>query len=78
MNETIPPTPDTATGHTNAVTDKKGYAQHWLFSPRHIDNLIADGLPHCKIGSRRVRIVIEEADRWMLQKYGTQRFTTKN
>ena len=68
-----PFTPDTATGNTTAVTDKKGYGQRWLFSPRHVDNLIAAGLPHLKIGSRRVRIVIEEADRWMLEKYGTQR-----
>jgi hypothetical protein len=65
--------PDTATGSTKAVTDKKGYGQRWLFSPRHVDNLIAGGLPHLKIGSRRVRIVIEEADKWMLEKYGTQR-----
>jgi hypothetical protein len=68
-----PFTPDTAPGNTTAVTDKRGYGQRWLFSTRKVDNLIADGLPHLKIGSRRVRIVVEEADKWMQEKYGTQR-----
>ncbi len=68
-------TPDTATGNKTAaeITDKKGYAQRWIFSVRKVDGLLAEGLPHLKIGARRVRIVIEEADRWMLEKYGTQR-----
>jgi hypothetical protein len=59
-------------GTTN-ITDKRGYAQRWQFSPRHVDNLIARGLPHLKIGKRRVRILIDEADSWMRQTYGTQR-----
>jgi hypothetical protein len=45
-----------AAGITN-ITDKRGYGARWRFSPRHVDNLIAAGLPHLKIGSRRVRIV---------------------
>jgi hypothetical protein len=59
-------------GTTN-ITDKRGYAKRWQFSPRHVDNLIARGLPHLKIGKRRVRILIDEADSWMRQSYGTQR-----
>jgi len=55
------------------ATDKKGFGARWLFSPRHVDNLILQGLPHCKIGARRVRIVIPEADKWMIEKFGTQR-----
>jgi hypothetical protein len=55
------------------ITDKRGYAQRWQFSPRHVDNLIARGLPHLKIGKRRVRILIDEADSWMRQSFGTQR-----
>ncbi len=58
---------------TTNITDKRGYAQRWQFSPRHVDNLIARGLPHLKIGKRRVRILIDEADSWMRQTYGTQR-----
>jgi hypothetical protein len=67
--------PDAATGHKLApeITDKRGYGQHWQFSTRHVDNLIAQGLPHLKIGERRVRIIIEEADAWMRARYGTQR-----
>jgi hypothetical protein len=55
------------------ITDKKGFGEHWKFSARHIDNLIALGLPHLKIGKRRVRIVVEEADQWMREKFSTQR-----
>jgi len=47
--------------------------RRWGFSVRHIDNLIAWGLPHLKIGKRRVRILIPEADGWMHQKFGQQR-----
>jgi hypothetical protein len=66
---------ETATGQKVAddIVDKRGYAQRWRFSPRHIDNLIAQGLPHLKIGSRRVRIHVPEADAWMHEKFGTQR-----
>ena len=73
MKNTQSCTPDTATGNPKAVTDKKGYGQRWLFSARHVDNLIAAGLPHLKVGKRRVRIVIAHADTWMIEKYGTQR-----
>jgi hypothetical protein len=59
-----------ATVDTGQITDKRGYALRWRFSPRHIDNLIALGLPHLKIGRRRVRILIPEADQWMRQKFG--------
>jgi hypothetical protein len=55
------------------ITDKRGYAERWHFSPRLIDNLLAQGLPHLKIGTRRVRILVEEADAWMRERFGTQR-----
>jgi hypothetical protein len=58
---------------TSVVTDKRGYAKRWHFSIRHIDNLLAKGMPHLKIGSRRVRIIIAEADKWMHEQYGTRR-----
>jgi hypothetical protein len=57
------------------ITDKRGYGERWGFSMRHIDNLMAQGLPHLKIGNRRVRILIEEADAWMKERFGTQRRT---
>jgi hypothetical protein len=55
------------------ITDKKGYARRWQGSPRWIDGLLAQGLPHCKIGARRVRILIPEADAWMREQFHTQR-----
>ncbi len=69
-------TPDAATGSeklaTN-ITDKRGYAARWQGSVRWIDGLLAQGLPHCKIGPRRVRILIPEADAWMHAQFHTQR-----
>jgi hypothetical protein len=56
-----------------AVLDKDGFARRWLFSRRYIDALLAQGLPHCKLGARRVRIITGEADNWMRERFGTQR-----
>lgn len=55
------------------ITDKRGYGARWWFSVRHIDNLLSQGLPHLKIGARRVRILIPEADAWMKEKFSTRR-----
>lgn len=55
------------------VFDKRGYAGRWRLSPRKIDALLAAGLPHLKIGTRRVRILGPEADAWMHQQFHTQR-----
>jgi hypothetical protein len=67
--------PDAATSNNSAapVTDKKGFAARWLFSPRHVDNLIAQGLPYLAVGKRRVRIVVSEGDAWMRQRFSRQR-----
>ena len=59
--------------NTDNIVDKRGYAARWKFSLRHIDNFLAQGLPHLKIGKRRVRILIDEADVWMKSRFGTQR-----
>jgi len=67
--DATPPNPDAAP----FVTDKRCYGHRWYFSARHVDNLLAEGLPHLKIGARRVRIIVAEADAWMRERYGTQR-----
>jgi hypothetical protein len=59
--------------HQGTWTDKRGYAGHLLFAVRTVDNLLRQGLPHLKIGERRVRICILEADRWMCERFGQQR-----
>jgi hypothetical protein len=70
-------TPENATGNQTSLaspfTDKRGYAQRWQFSTRKCDDLIAQGLPHLKIGKRRVRICIMEADSWMQAQFRVQR-----
>ena len=55
------------------ITDKKGYGARWQSSVRTVDNWIARGLPHLKIGARRVRIDIAEADAWMRSQFSVQR-----
>ena len=73
-------TPEVATGQTplaSPYTDKRGYAGRWQGSTRWVDDLIARGMPHLKIGSRRVRICITEADAWMQSQFRTQRRAVK-
>lgn len=55
------------------ITDKRGYAARWRFSTRHIDNLLAQGMPHFAVGKRRVRINVAEADAWMKERFGQRR-----
>ena len=73
-------TPEVVTGTklTADITDKRGYADHWGFSLRKIDQLLAKGLPHCKISARMVRICIAEADAWMNAQFRTQRIGRAN
>ena len=76
MNATLRSVPDLATGSiklAGAITDKDGFAARWLFSRRHVDTLLAQGLPHLKVGTRRVRILTAEGDAWMKEKFGTSR-----
>jgi hypothetical protein len=73
--------PDPAPGQlkiADEITDKRGFAERWKFSVRHIDNLLSQGMPHCRIGKRRVRIVVAEADRWMLERFGVRRLGKEN
>lgn len=68
--------PEIATGNpklASDIADKRQFARHWQFSPRKIDTLLAEGLPHLRIGKRRVRIFVAEADQWMREKFHTQR-----
>lgn len=58
---------------TYPITDKRGYGTRWGLCVRSVDNLLRQGLPHIKVGARRVRINVDEADAWMKQRYGTQR-----
>lgn len=72
--------PEAAAGSTFTaeITDKRGFAARWHFSVRFLDSLISQGLPHVKVGQRRVRIVTVEGDRWMKERFGTQRRGSAN
>lgn len=61
---------------SDQITDKRGYAKRWKFSVRHVDNLLKRGLPHLKIGERRVRILTGDADKWMIETYHASRNPT--
>jgi hypothetical protein len=69
--------PEVATGNQSSLaspyTDKRGFGRRWQGSPRWVDNLLAQGLPHLKIGKRRVRICLAEADAWMQETFRVQR-----
>ena len=71
-------TPEVATGQSSLAapspfTTKKRFGDRWEVSDRMIDKLLAKGMPHLKIGSRRVRICIAEADQWMNEQFRTVR-----
>lgn len=52
------------------IADKIAYARRWGFSRRMVDCWLASGMPHLKIGKRRIRIVVPEADAWLRERYG--------
>lgn len=76
---TTRPKPESVTGDMKLtereahILDKKSYAERWSFSVRTIDNLLRAGMPHLRVGERRVRIIVAEADAWMRQRFGTER-----
>lgn len=81
MKKTSPFTSEAAADHPKQaaeITDKRGYASRWAFSVRHVDNLLAQGMPHLAIGKRRIRIVVAEADAFMREKFATRRLGPLN
>jgi hypothetical protein len=68
--------PEAAAGDSKSaaeIVNKRGYADRWHVSTRTCDNWIARGLPHAKISTRMIRIVVSEADSWMRAQFGQQR-----
>jgi excisionase family DNA binding protein len=60
------------------VLTKKEIADHLRFTPRYIDQLIAQGMPHMKIGKRRCRFFKDEVDQWMRDRFATRRIGRVN
>jgi hypothetical protein len=73
QNAASPESVNNTSKTAEVITDKRGFASRWSFSIRHVDNLLAQGLPHLKIGKRRVRIIIAEADAWMKERFFCRR-----
>ena len=65
--------PDTADPKDDRIVDKKTWARRWNLSTRTVDKFLQSGMPHLKIGSRRVRLIVQEADSWMKEKFATRR-----
>lgn len=53
----------------NEYGDKKAVAKMFGLSERTIDNLIAQGMPHLKIGKRRCRFDMAEVRDWMREQF---------
>jgi hypothetical protein len=76
--KTITQLPENTNGQTSLAspspyTDKKGFAKRWSLSTRTVDSFLSRGMCHLKIGKRRVRICIPEADAWMVEQFRVQR-----
>lgn len=72
--------PEPATGDKLAINetlprfaDKRAVAAMLGLSVRSVDNYLGDGMPHLKLGARRVRFDLEEVRRWLKERFGTQR-----
>jgi predicted DNA-binding transcriptional regulator AlpA len=52
---------------------KRDVAAMLQFSTRTVDNLLAQGCPHMKIGKRRCRFDLPEVAAWMKDQFGTKR-----
>ena len=52
---------------------KRDVAAMLQLSVRSVDNHIAAGMPHLKIGKRRCRFDLAAVREWMLAQYGVQR-----
>ena len=73
--------PDTATGIKLAehdtiprFGDKRDVGEMaGGFSKRWVDDQLALGMPHLKLGQRRVRFDLAEVREWLRQKYHVQR-----
>jgi predicted DNA-binding transcriptional regulator AlpA len=53
--------------------DKKAVAAMLGMSRRTVDNLVAQGCPHLRIGSRRLRFDMDEVRGWLTEQFHTQR-----
>jgi predicted DNA-binding transcriptional regulator AlpA len=70
--------PETAPGLSAAGAmprygGKRDVAQMMQMSTRSVDNFLARGCPHLKIGKRRIRFDMSEVRAWLTDNFHTQR-----
>lgn len=53
--------------------DKRAVAGMVGMSHRWVDQQLTKGMPHLKVGNRRVRFDLDEVRAWLKDKYGTRR-----
>ena len=69
-NPTPPETPTAASPYI----DKKALANRLGLSRRTIDNWMQRGLPHLKLGARRVRFDLRDVEPWLQRQCRTVRY----
>lgn len=71
--------PDAAAGNVSAAAPRKFGDKRDVgelaggMSKRWVDGEMAKGMPHLKLGARRVRFDLEEVAAWLKQQYHVQR-----
>ncbi len=59
---------------TSPYIDKDALARHLGLSRRTIDNWLQRGMPHLKLGARRVRFDLREIEAWLHRECRTVRY----
>jgi predicted DNA-binding transcriptional regulator AlpA len=71
--------PETDAGDVTAgLLDKRDLARLLKLSPRSISNWMDKGLPHLRLGERRVRFVAPDVMKWFQENCGCQRIGKLN
>lgn len=56
-----------------SLVDKRRVAEVIGLSVRTVDNLLQKGMPHIRLGSRRVRFDLDDVIDWIKKEYGTRK-----
>jgi phage terminase Nu1 subunit (DNA packaging protein) len=76
VNANTPQIPEASPGQSalaNRYGSKRDVAIMVQMSLRTVDNFVAQGCPHLKIGKRRLRFDMDEVRQWLAETFRTQR-----
>ena len=71
-------TPENPAGTLRKFGDKTDVGELLGICNRSVDNLLAKGCPHLKLGKRRVRFDLDEVREWAKREFGTRRNGPEN